>query len=271
MSKRWARLIGIFLLIPYFSCFEIKEIVKFNKDGSGSFSFQVGIQEQFRAFMAMSRKMQEEKKRKAEEERAAEREKSQDPNMDPELAEMEREERERAEQEAARDPKKKIGDFEASKNKIAQLPGISNVRAVQDEANFQFGIKFDFADVAALNRALHRLQKNPGPQQIEYFTLSRGSLVRKPIVGFQEDFQEKMNAPGEGKMNPAMLGIKFLYITEYSFPGEIRKVSNPRAQVLADKHTVRMEHSMLDPEERVSNVGNTVEFKRWYHACLPFL
>lgn len=271
MAKHTARMIGIFLLIiPVLSCFEIKEIIKFNKDGSGSFSFQVGIQEQFRAFMAMTRKMQEEKKRKqaeAEEKDGEEAGKTEESEMDSEMAEMEREENQKA-------PDKEFSDFDESRKKISKIPGISNVRGVRDEKNFRFGINFDFADIEALNRALHGLQKNPG-KEVAYFTLTRGALERRPIVGFQEALKKKMQKGKDGQakpdFNPALLGIKFLYITEYTFAREVRRVSNPRAQVLADKHTVRMEHSMFDPDQQETNVGNKVEFKRWYHVCLPFL
>lgn len=263
---------GLALLAP--GCFEIKEIVKFNADGSGTFSMVVGIQEQFRALVAMSRKMQQEKARKqAEAERAKKEAESGEEAPDPDLPLLE-------EDPGAATPKpgSDAGEsFEQSRTKIEKIPGISNVRSIRDEDNFRFGLNFDFASVDALNKALHQMQKDPGPKGAEYFVFSRGSFQRLARVGFKDSIAQSMSQ-GKSKdgeppsaFNPAALGIRFLYITEYTFPGKIRKVSNPRAVVMPDKKTVRMEHSLLDPDQRDSNVGNKIAFERWYHKCLPFL
>ncbi len=253
--------VGLGLLVS--GCFEFKEIVQFNKDGSGTFSMVVGIQDQFRALVAMTRKMQEDREqKKAEEEKTPEGETRELPGL------------ENGDQSpgTAAEQKPELSDFEQSKRKIETMPGITNVRSEEDKANMRFGIHFDFADVKALNRALHQLQKDPGPE-VEYIVYTPGNFERLPIVAFKQAMQKSLNKDGQAKseFDPAILGIKFLYITEYTFPVEVRSVSNPRAQIQGDRRTVRLEHSMFDPREQDVNVGNKIQLKRWYHTCLPFL
>lgn len=273
MSFRRARTLAPVLLLFALGCFEIREVVKFNKDGSGSFSLLVGVQEQFRSLVAMSRKMEQENKKRAEQNKPAE---GQVPGSgadgDSEMEKLD-------DPEEDRPAPDKIDSFEESRAKLEKIPGVSNVRSVRDEENFRFGIHFDFADLAALNRALQNMDKDgPAPANIAYFSMSKSSFERRPIVGFKQALEKSMQKGGDGEspgdkpdFNPSLLGIRFLYITEYTFPAEVRTVSNPRAQVMGDRRTVRLEHSMFDPDQSETNVGNRVEFKRWYHTCLPFL
>jgi hypothetical protein len=98
------------------SCFEIKEIIKINKDGSGTFSMVIDMSE----LKVMLESFSEEDENVAESP----------------LAEEEQE-------------------YEATKSKLEVIEGISNITFLTENDGYMITTSFDFANPEALNKGMN--------------------------------------------------------------------------------------------------------------------
>ncbi|MBX9851959.1 MAG: hypothetical protein K2X86_09390 [Cytophagaceae bacterium] len=115
--KLIAVLCSVFLVL---GCIEIEEQVSIKNNGSGKYSAVIKMP-QMKQMMELARSMEEEKGGSSTE--------------NP-MGEMQTK-------------------FDEQKQKMEKIPGITNFSTVFDTANFVITVKFDFANVAALNKCLN--------------------------------------------------------------------------------------------------------------------
>lgn len=130
----------LFLLLGFQThCFELREIIRFQKDGSGQFTFRIGLQEKYRAMMGL-RKNQEE---------------------DPEKSE------------------KALGaapGYQIPFESLQKVPGVSDLRLKKDEGAAFTEVSFRFENVEALNTAYNQIFHQNQGQAV--FRLTRNHFER---------------------------------------------------------------------------------------------
>jgi hypothetical protein len=156
-----------------------------------------------------------------------------------------------------------FGESMAGVEKILKgVPGISNVKEVNDTTTLTNMYQFDFADIASLNQAMRIITKQRYPEKAEeVFVLKGKNFERLPAAdigtGIAKAFKDQMQGQETGAMfDPAMLqsflgGVTYTQI--YHFPDrEIKSSSNERSQVSEDKHRISI---ALKPFEDASGAA----------------
>ncbi|WP_137089533.1 hypothetical protein [Mangrovivirga cuniculi] len=226
MNKRHIfSLLAIVLLMS--SCFNFKERIFLKKDGSGTYTFTIdmsALKPMMEAFenMADSTNTDEEKK------------------------------------EGPKDMTKKFDDdMQKDKELLESVDGITNVEAISDEETFNFGLKFDFEDVKALNNALNAMNKkeNENYQEKEFFKHSKKSFERVSLFLDKSELKEEMSEESDEEMTDQdfeqmsqMFG-DMTYTTEYVFEQPVKNISNQKAMMSPDGKKVTIETKILKEEE----------------------
>ncbi|MCC6279985.1 MAG: hypothetical protein IT262_05265, partial [Saprospiraceae bacterium] len=125
------------------------------------------------------------------------------------------------------------------------IEGINNVVEVNDTANLKFGYTFDFADVAALNRALKIINKDKYDSKTdEIFKFSGKNFERLGAGDLGEEIKKALAEGGGeeegGEESMDMMKMMFAdmsYTQVYHFPDrEIKKSDNSLAALSDDNH-----------------------------------
>lgn len=148
---------------------------------------------------------------------------------------------------------------------LKSVPGVSNINEVTDTVNFISTFSFDFADAAALNRAVNALFKDRFDQKItDPYEAAKKKFVRNATGDFGAMFRsalgEAMEESGdEGAGMGDMASMFFSTMTYkqvYNFPDRtVKKSTNPLSQISADGHTVTIELKPFDAEQQKQNAG----------------
>lgn len=126
------------------------------------------------------------------------------------------------------------------------IQGITNVVELNDTTAFKFGYSFDFADVAALNRALKVVNKDKYDAKVEeVFKFNGKSFERLSTANMGEEFKKAIaESEGEDGGEEAMEMMKMMfadmsYKQIYHFPDrKVKDSDNKLAELSDDNHTM---------------------------------
>lgn len=150
------------------------------------------------------------------------------------------------------------------------IEGITNVVELNDTAAFKFGYSFDFADVAALNRALKIVNKDKYDSKVDEVYKFTGKSFERLSAGDMGEEIKKALAEGGGEEDggeEAMDMMKMMfadmsYKQIYHFPDrEIKKSTNDLAEVSSDKHTMTITLKPFDEEQAKKKASVATEIK----------
>jgi hypothetical protein len=145
---------------------------------------------------------------------------------------------------------------------LKNIDGLSNIVEIADSNNFQFGYSFDFADVAALNRALKVVNKEKYDSKAEEtFKFDGKSFERLGVGDIGAEMQKAMGEGGEGADEQTADMMKMFlgdmsYETIYRFPDRtIKKNSNELAELSDENHTLKIKLKPFDEEQQKKKAG----------------
>ncbi|HMX41240.1 MAG TPA: hypothetical protein PKD78_12965, partial [Saprospiraceae bacterium] len=139
------------------------------------------------------------------------------------------------------------------------IEGITNVVELNDTAAFKFGYSFDFADVAALNRALKIVNKDKYDSKVDEVYKFTGKSFERLSAGDMGEEIKKALAEGGGEEDggeEAMDMMKMMfadmsYKQIYHFPDRaIKKQNNTLGEISEDKHTLTITLKPFDEEQQ---------------------
>ncbi|AFM05997.1 hypothetical protein Fleli_3683 [Bernardetia litoralis DSM 6794] len=234
------------LAISLTSCFDLKEEVTINSDGSGSFIQTIDMGNNPMMQMALS--MQSD---------SAKNEKKGMNKMDSTL--------------------------EKTKAKLSKVEGISNVKTASATEGMKYTVMYDFADIDALNRALNAAKdEKEGEVKVmqKQYSFKKGELTRtnsfsmggndldmSAIMGGKKGEDDKEQTEEEKKQTQQMMQM-FFGDANYTYivhvPNKVKSYSNKKnTTVSEDGKTLTMTIPLLDlmNEEKKVNAGNAVKFK----------
>lgn len=206
----------LFSLLCCTGCFDIQENVFFKKDGSGTFTFQVDLND-MKSMMSMFANIQP----------AGEKDEKATPAS----------------------PYERINSsFEEAIGKLGSIKGISNVHTIEDTASSKFGLAFDFNTVTSLNKAMNKIfqdDTSKNARQTDYFEWKGNELIRheqldsKFIVGKTGTLSGSKSTSPAGKIgNIDQLFSGVSYTATYSFEKKISSCQNQAAVISGDKRQI---------------------------------
>lgn len=163
---------------------------------------------------------------------------------------------------ATEDPMGGLGDQMSSvASTIKGLQGITNVVEIKDTNTFSFGYSFDFADVAALNRALKVINKDKYDSKVEeIFRFNGKSFERLGAGDLGNEMKKAMMENGgddeEGSMDMVKMFLADMsYKQIYHFPDRVVKKSDNKVSELTDGgHTLTINLKPFDEEQEKKKV-----------------
>lgn len=144
------------------------------------------------------------------------------------------------------------------------VEGITNITEKNDTATYLFGYSFDFANVAALNRALKIINKDKfdsKTDEVFKFTgksferLSTGDIGGEMKKALAENEGEEEGAEGSMEMMKMMFA-DMTYKQVYHFPDrQVKKADNALAELGDDNHTISITIKPFDEEQAKKKVS----------------
>jgi len=220
------------------SCFDVKEEFFFKKDGSGSARVVVDLSQMMELMKAFS-------------------------GM------------EGANEEGGENPMASMDeafDDTETVDKLSEVSGISNVQSLNDKEKGTIGYSFDFADIAALNRAMNQNSS----EGILTSTMGLGSGEEEVA---EDQFQKKgkkltrthpidkamaEKATEEEDENAEMMSMMFAeanYTVKYTFEGGVKSAKGDNVSVSGDKKTVTITTPMLDLFKQKATLSTSFKTK----------
>lgn len=139
---------------------------------------------------------------------------------------------------------------------IKGVQGITNVVEIKDTSNFNFGYSFDFADVAALNRALKIINKDKYESKVdEVFRFNGKSFERLEAGDMGAEMKKAMMENGgedeEGGMDMMKMFLADMsYKQIYHFPDRaVKKSDNKFSEITDDGHTLTINLKPFDEDQ----------------------
>lgn len=158
--------------------------------------------------------------------------------------------------------------FTSLADAVKDVRGLSNVMAISDTATFEFGYKFDFADVDALNRAVKKIaeQGDSGtaiPDQV--FLFKKGKFSRADVAGgMVDDIMKNLGGGGEGDEadQMKMMFADMTATTTYIFPDQkVKKQNHSFGKISEDGHTISIEMKPFAEGADLKKMGSGIEVK----------
>jgi hypothetical protein len=231
-------------------CLHIIEEVTFKDGGAGSYKMTLDMSE-MKGMMDMFKGMGEEGKEEGAEEETSD----EAPDMG-----------------AA--PDNGISQMGTELSAVAQslkgVAGLSNVTEINDTSTFKFGYSFDFADVAALNKAMKIINKEKYDSKVEEVYRFKGNNFERLTAGDLGEEIKKAMAEGEESDEGADMDMVKTFFADmtykqiYNFPdAKVKKSSNTLSEVSEDGHTITITLKPFDEEQQKQkpSVGTTVKLK----------
>ncbi|MBX2893064.1 MAG: hypothetical protein KF734_19295 [Saprospiraceae bacterium] len=148
------------------------------------------------------------------------------------------------------------------------IQGITNVVEINDTASFKFGYSFDFADIAALNRALKVVNKDKYDSKVDEVFKFNGKNFERLSAGdmgaeIKKALSESEDEGGEDSMDMMkMMFADMSYKQIYHFPDrEIKKSSNDLTQLSNNNHTLTITLKPFDEEQKNKKASVATEVK----------
>jgi hypothetical protein len=150
---------------------------------------------------------------------------------------------------------------------LNKIEGITNAQTINDKTNYVFGIKFDFKDVDALNDALNETNKRKYPELENFppiYKFEKKSLERTNYFYMKglTDISEQAGGDPQKieQMKTLLKTATFSYIIR-SPEGKIKKYSNDKSVVSADKKELKFIANLLEVADGKIDLTNTVRIK----------
>jgi len=219
-------LVIVSVAISLQSCFEIRERVKLNKDGSGTFSLIIDMSEMKAMMESFSGEDSDESK----------------------------------------SPLANIEDqFSTTRDKLEEIDGISNITMVTENSGYVVTTGFDFSNIEALNKAMNVVYEddNESGEITEYYRLKRKKFERTAAHNMLEQVKEEvasneMQAQG---MDPSTLFADVAYVNEVVYSGrKVRKTSNDDIVVAEDGMSMTLTRYVFRKDENLA-MDYTVKLK----------
>lgn len=145
--------------------------------------------------------------------------------------------------------------FEEKKRALSGIDGVDNIRVIDKQEEYVFGISFDFDAITTLNAALNTMYSREEPEDRQtYFTYDGTTFSRNDIVEGGAD-----EAPTDS-LSIVMLRDAH-YHTAYTFRKEISSFTNDRATLSEDARTLTFSENFYNLLRNQSTLKNTVTFK----------
>lgn len=199
------------------SCFEIKEIVTINKDGSGTFTMAIDMSEVKAMIEGFS---------DGEEE-----------GGNP-LGEMQEE-------------------YEETKAKLEVIEGISNIQFTTENDGYVITTSFDFVDIDALNTGMNVVyeDENEYGERTEYYTLKRKNFERTSNHNMLNELKGEMDSDeiGGGDIDMAEMFSDVAYVNIVVFTDrKIKKTSSDAIEVSEDGSSMTLKRFIFREGEDLS-------------------
>lgn len=196
------------------SCFEIKEIVRINKDGSGTFSMSIDMSEVKAMVEGLSQ--------------------GEEDSGSP-LGEME-------------------AEYEATKSKLEVIEGISNIQFHTENDGYVITTSFDFADVDALNKGMNVVyeDENEYGEITEYYTFKRTKFERTSAHNMLDQLKGEMGSGelGGGDIDMAEIFSDVAYVNIVEFNGrKIKKTSSKDIEISEDGSSMTLKKYIFREDE----------------------
>lgn len=142
------------------------------------------------------------------------------------------------------------------------VEGLSNVTEINDTASFSFGYSFDFANVAALNKAMKVINKEKYDSKVEEVFKFNGKNFERLAAGdlgaeIKKALAESEDAEAEANMD--MIKTFFADMTYkqvYHFPDRaVKKSTNELSEITDDGHTLTIALKPFDEEQEKKKVS----------------
>ncbi len=148
------------------------------------------------------------------------------------------------------------------------LAGITNVREINDTSAFKFGYTFDFANLAALNKAMKVINKEKYDSKVEEVFRLDGKNFERLNTGDLGEEIKKAIAQGEesdDEGNMEMVKTFFADMTYqqiYHFPErKVKNSSNSLSEVTEDGHTLTITLKPFDEEQQKQKLSVSTKVK----------
>ncbi|PIY09106.1 MAG: hypothetical protein COZ18_08835 [Flexibacter sp. CG_4_10_14_3_um_filter_32_15] len=245
-KRLYSLLIVSILAISLTSCFDLKEEVTINNDGSGSFIQTIDMGNNPMIQMAL--------------------------NMQSDSA-----------KDANNRMNKMDSTMEETKTKLSQVKGISNVKIATSTEGLKYTIMYDFADVDALNRAINATkEEKEGEVKImeKLYSFKKGKFTRANSFSMGDngmDMSELMGSKKgdddteqteEEKAQMKQMMQMFFGNANYTYivhvPNKVKSYSNKaNTTVSEDQKTLTMTIPFMEllGDDKKVDIGNSVKFK----------
>ena len=196
-------LLVIFFATSLQSCFEIREVVSFREDGSGSFSLSIDLSKVKQMIKGLNQQEDIEN----------------------------------------RSPIQNMSDeYEKTKAKLEVVDGISNLRFISENDGYVITTGFDFKDIDALNKGMDVVYENESDAASvpEYYRFKRWRFERTSSHNFIDQLKNEFTGSDLGMegLDLATIFGDVAYINEVHFEGQkIRRVRSGNAVISEDGTT----------------------------------
>jgi hypothetical protein len=200
------------------SCFEIREKLELNSDGSGTFSLIIDMSEIKQMVDAFAE--------------------GDDNEAESPLANMEQE-------------------FRGTQEKLEEIQGISNVALISENDGYIVTTRFEFTSVDALNEAMNVVyeDENEYGKLTDYYTLKRRRFERTSAHNLLDQLKKELDSEEmdtEG-LDMATLFADVAYVNEVQFNGRtVRKVSKEAVKVAEDGSSLSLTRYIFKEGEDLS-------------------
>ncbi len=216
MKKAFFRIAAVIIVsLLLQSCFEIKEIIKINKDGSGTFSMVVDMSE----FKVMLESFSEEDENVAESP----------------LAEEEQE-------------------YEATKSRLEVIEGISNITFLTENDGYMITTSFDFANPEALNKGMNVVyeDENAFGEYTLYYKFKKKNFERTAANNMLKDLESEMNSDelDTEDIDLSEIFSDVAFVNEVTFTDrKIKKSSSEAIEISEDGSTMTLKRYIFREDD----------------------
>lgn len=144
---------------------------------------------------------------------------------------------------------------------LKDVQGISKIEETGNPANYVYGIKFDFGDVIALNKAMALLLDDNSESEIEYVNIEKKKFVRYHKTSNEFSKEALLGEEGvtdESMMKGVLEGMKYKIIV--NLPRKVKSVQTRALNEKGEDGFVEIEanfNSMLEDNEYLKTVIKT--------------
>jgi hypothetical protein len=228
MLKYSCNLSLLLIIILFSSCFELREEIDLNKDGSGTYRLLLDMS-QSKATIDLAQKMKQDD----------ESNKNLTTTID--------------------------STFAKSVMRFSQIKGISQAKDSVNKVDYVFGVLFKFENIEALNNAMAELNKDENGQstlQEAVYSFKKNVFERQNIYYFNnisDALKNKTEKEKAEQMRNMFDGASYINLLKIN--GKIKKYSNSKAELDYTKTVLRLAVPLPDAIEGKAALGNVVKIK----------